>query len=325
MSIKYFIGPMSKNVVDTCIEFCNDTGEKIGFIPSRRQVEYDGGYVNNWTTQAFSEYVTESGVFLVRDHGGPGQGLLDDDGYISLENDCKHMDMIHIDPWKKYSDFQTGLEWTVKMIQFCYDINPSVYYEVATEQSIREFQPDEIDILLSQLKLRLTPQQYEQIKYCVIQSGTSLKENTNTGDYDKSRLQAMIQVVKKHGLLSKEHNGDYLPPELIKQKMNLGLDSINIAPEFGQIEIKTYLHKIKTLRPDLLETLWQICYDSKRWEKWVDSSFRPLEQKEELINICGHYVLSNQEFLSKIRSQFSDIDSDIKTNIKNKLDVLHNG
>ena len=37
---------MSKNVVDLVIEFNGD----FGFIPSRRQVDYQGGYVNNWTT-----------------------------------------------------------------------------------------------------------------------------------------------------------------------------------------------------------------------------------------------------------------------------------
>jgi hypothetical protein len=57
MTPKYFIGPMSKNVVDTIVEFCNETNNRIGLIPSRRQVEWDGGYVNNWTTKEFTEYV----------------------------------------------------------------------------------------------------------------------------------------------------------------------------------------------------------------------------------------------------------------------------
>jgi hypothetical protein len=53
---KYFIGPMSKNVVDTIIDFCKSTNNNIGLIPSRRQVEFNGGYVNNWTTSEFSKY-----------------------------------------------------------------------------------------------------------------------------------------------------------------------------------------------------------------------------------------------------------------------------
>ena len=54
---KIFIGPMSKNVVDSVIEYCNDNNVNIGLIPSRRQVENTGGYVNNWTTKEFCEYV----------------------------------------------------------------------------------------------------------------------------------------------------------------------------------------------------------------------------------------------------------------------------
>ena len=50
--MRFFIGPMSKNVVDAVINFDSD----IGLIPSRRQVDYDGGYVNNWTTKEFSKY-----------------------------------------------------------------------------------------------------------------------------------------------------------------------------------------------------------------------------------------------------------------------------
>ena len=37
--IKFYIGPMSKNVVDAVIEFVEETGNTIGFIPSRRQIE----------------------------------------------------------------------------------------------------------------------------------------------------------------------------------------------------------------------------------------------------------------------------------------------
>ena len=57
LDIKFFIGPMSTNVVDAVIEVNNDNNLKIGFIPSRRQVECNGGYVNNWATKSFSKYV----------------------------------------------------------------------------------------------------------------------------------------------------------------------------------------------------------------------------------------------------------------------------
>ena len=68
---------------------------------------------------------------------------------------------------------------------------------------------------------------------------------------------------------------------------------------------------------------WEICYNSKKWEKWVGKDFDPIKQKENLIKICGHYVLSNKQFINDIKSQFEDIDKLIKKNIMNKLISLH--
>ena len=209
------------------------------------------------------------------------------------------------------------------MINFCYSENPNIEYEVGTEQSIRHFETDQIDLFLNDLKNKLQPDIFNQIKYVVIQSGTSLKENTNTGDYDSVRLTQMIEVVKKYGKLTKEHNGDYLPIKLIKEKFSLGLDAINIAPEFGQIETKIYLDKIKKEKPELLGKLFKICYISNRWKKWVDKDFIPEENQEQLINICGHYVLSNNAFLYDIKRHCPNIDLEIKKKIKLKLKELY--
>lgn len=317
--IKYFIGPMTKNVVDAIVEFCDKTGNKIAFIPSRRQIEWNGGYVNNWTTEEFSKYVTT--LPIQRDHGGPGQGASDDDGFESLAYDARDFQLIHIDPWKKYPKFSDGLEKTIEMIKFAYEINPNIVFEVGTEEAIRPFTSDELDLLMSSLQAALPEEVYWQIGYLVIQSGTSLKGTDQTGNYDANRLKEMIQVAKKYNMLSKEHNGDYIPVEVIKEKFSLGLDAINIAPEFGLIETLTYLEEIKDDK--LFDRFWQICYDSKKWVKWVSPSFDPYYNKEQLIKISGHYVLSYPEFINEIKSQFPGIDEKVKQNITKKLHELY--
>jgi uncharacterized protein YlbG (UPF0298 family) len=319
MEIKYFIGPMSKNIVDAIVEFCTNTGNTVGLIPSRRQVEWDGGYVNNWTTEEFSKYVTT--LPLQRDHGGPGQGNNDDDGFESLAYDAKHFQLIHIDPWKKHPRYLDGLEKTIEMIKFAYNINPQLIFEVGTEEAIRPFEADELNQLVVDLQVALPKEVYERIKYLVIQSGTSLKGTDQTGDYSSDRLKQMIEVAKRHSLISKEHNGDYIPVEVIKEKFDLGLDCINIAPEFGLIETLTYLSEIKDEKT--FDRFWQICYDSKRWVKWVNPGFDPYVNKEQLIKICGHYILTNPEFISEIKSQFPDIDTKIKNNVTRKLKQLY--
>jgi hypothetical protein len=310
---------MSKNIVDAIVEFCANTGNTIAFIPSRRQVEWDGGYVNNWTTEEFSKYVTT--LPLQRDHSGPGQGNNDDDGLESLAHDAKYFQLIHIDPWKKYPGYVDGLEQTIKMIKFALEINPQLIFEVGTEEAIRPFEADELNQLVIDLWAALPKETYKQIKYLVIQSGTSLKGTDQTGNYDAERLKEMVKVAQRHDLISKEHNGDYIPVETIKEKFNLGLDCINIAPEFGLIETQTYLDEIKNSK--IFDRFWQICYDSKKWVKWVSPSFDPYYNKEQLIKICGHYVLSYPEFISEIKSQFPGIDEKIKLNVTRKLNQLH--
>jgi hypothetical protein len=323
---KYFIGPMSKNIVDSIIEFCNKTDNIIGLIPSRRQVENTRGYVNNWTTQEFSEYIRSKTdkILIVRDHSGPEQGQISDDGYESLSEDCKHLDVIHIDPWKKYPIFSEGLEETIKMIEYCYNQNPNIQYEVGTEEAIRRFEPYELSDLIHQLKFRLNSKVFNQIKYLVIQSGTSLKGTNQTGNYDSIRLEEMIKVCKLNNLISKEHNGDYIPISIIKEKFNLGLDSINIAPEFGLIETLTYIKEIENnWNFRMMDDFWRICFKSKKWEKWVNQDFDPHTQKRDLIKICGHYVLSSPEFIEKIKIKLPEIDNKIKYNINHKLNELY--
>ena len=323
--MKFFIGPMSKNVVDTILDFCNTYDIDIVFIPSRRQIECTGGYVNNWTTEEFYKYIQDSPykrkTILERDHGGPGQGQSDDDGLQSLEVDSKYMNIIHIDPWKKYPKYQDGLAQTVQMIQYVFSKNPTIEFEVGTEQGIRPLSVEELDALVCDLRLLLTPKEYKQIKYLVIQCGTQLLEKTNIGDFDPEKLTAMLAVCSKHNLIAKEHNGDWVDTATIQKKAKLGLTCINIAPEFGEIETCVLLNKIKQ-NPSDFETFYRICLDSGKWKKWVSPSFNPDENKETLIKICGHYVFADPEF-QQLKQNYGTIDTEIQKTIKFRLMELH--
>lgn len=320
---RIFIGPMSKNIVDASIEWCNENDNSLGLIPTRRQVEYSGGYVNNWTTKDFAKYVKSktNKILLVRDHGGPNQGNSPDNGLNSLREDCKYLDLIHIDVWKKFKDLNEGIKETINLINYCYSLNKNIKFEIGTEQSIREFSVSDLRTLLKEIKLQLPGEIFKQIKYVVIQSGTLLQKNTNIGFYDEEKLIQMTSIVSDYGIASKEHNGDYLPAELIKSKMKLGLDSINIAPEFGQIETLLILDEVKKYHPDLFEDFYKICYDSKRWVKWVPDNYDPSKNKEEIINITGHYVFSNPDFLT-LMSKVNISNQEIKQKIKNRINEI---
>lgn len=302
---------MSKNVVDAVIDFDGN----IGFIPSRRQVDYNGGYVNNWTTGEFAKYVNGK-VPIQRDHGGIGQGYRFDDGIESFLHDSQNFNIIHVDPWKHYQNLDEGLKETVMNLTYIHLNSSNVKFEVGTEESIRRFEIDELENMMWYLEKHLLPEVFEKIEYVVVQSGVGLDlgKQKNTGTFNPKRLEDMISVCKKYGKKSKEHNGDYLSAKEYKDRFDLGLDSINIAPEFGQLETLCYLEEMG----DDIKDYFQICYDSKRWEKWVDKDFLPYHNKKELIEICGHYVFSDEKFIS-IKP---NIDEKIKKKITKKLKEL---
>lgn len=294
LNTKLYLGPMTKNIVDGVIVFAEKHNTPLCLIASRRQIDQNGGYVNNWTTSEFATYVKKrsDNVLVCRDHGGIGQGRLYDDGIFSLLEDAVHMDLIHIDPWKKLN-VDDAVDYTTKMIILCSKANNNCVFEVGTEESIFTMTPDQLEYLLLSIQKRI-PNLFHKIKYAVIQSGTSLKDGSNTGQYNETRLIDMINVCLKFNVLSKEHNGDYLTPRQIKNKFNIGLNSINIAPEVAHIETSIILNSITSIKFD---KWFNLCVADGQWSKWFSKGFDPNENKEKVIELCGHYVLSNQEFI----------------------------
>jgi len=167
---KYYIGPMSQNVVDCVIN--HGQMHSIGLIPSRRQVDFSGGYVNGWNTEIFSSYVKKknSSVLLCRDHGGAEQGQVSDDGNKSFETDAQYLDLIHIDPFRVSETIYQASEKTGNMIEKLFGINPNIMYEVGTEEAIFKYEPEHLNWMLGYLKIRLRVEQFNQIKYAVVQS-----------------------------------------------------------------------------------------------------------------------------------------------------------
>ncbi len=296
---KLYFGPMSSEIVDYVINV-NAHNTNIGLIPSRRQIDFSSGYVNNWTTKSFSNYVKNlsENTLLQRDHSGPMQGEEVDDGLKSLSEDSLHLDLIHIDPWKKYKNFDDGCQKTLELIKHCIESNADVLFEVGTEEAIRKFEAVEIEKLLMFLNDNLSNDEFNKIIYVVLQSGVGLDlgNSKNTGSFDSSRLQEMNRIIKKFGKLSKEHNGDFLTTDEISTRFDLGLDSINVAPELGQFVTEFYLKCFKE-NEDLCSKFYNICLESKKWVKWVDKTFDPNKEKDKLIMISGHYILSHPHFL----------------------------
>ena len=312
---RLFIGPMSKEIVDIAIEY-SEKKNCLGFIPSRRQVEHDGGYVNKWTTKEFANYVKvrSATTVLVRDHGGPGQGSSRDDGKISLSNDVSSgFDIIHIDPWKECSSIAEGVKKTQELIEHCMSQNPTVRFEVGTEESIFPYTPNDLDKILTELKAGLG-KHFQNIKYAVIQSGVKISGTNNVGNFDAERLKQMIAVVKKHRLLSKEHNGDYLTYEQIRTRAQLGLDSINIAPEFGVRQTRIMVNS----GMDFSKAL-ETCKNAKKYEKWIPDEDKASPSDTMIVEVSGHYSFTEQPFLE----QCPKIKGALRTQLFDRFDEIY--
>ena len=320
---KYYIGPMSQNVVDCVIKHSQQ--HSIGLIPSRRQVDFSGGYVNGWNTETFYSYVKKknSSVLLCRDHGGAEQGQVSDDGNKSFGTDAQYLDLIHIDPFRVSETIYQAAEKTADIIEKIFEVNPNIMYEVGTEEAIFKYQPEDLNWMLGYLKIRLRIEYFNQIKYAVVQSGTrlDLATRTNIGNYNNTRLQNFIEIVKNFDLMSKEHNGDYLTDSFdVEVRFASGLDAINIAPEYGQIESEFYLEMCSKDNA-LFEQLYEICYNSGKWKKWIPDVSRV--SKSQIIMTCCHYILSDKSFIGNIKSHFPNADKLIQKRITSKLKLLN--
>lgn len=315
MMPKLFLGPMTLNTVQAVI----DCDLPIALIPSRRQVEYDGGYTG-LDTKTLYQLTRGSKVLLCRDHAGPGQGAFLDDGLESLKEDAKYMDLIHIDPWKETESLIEAIEATANLIKYCLKLNSKLKFEVGTEQAIKEYSPKELDFFLKSLRT-LLGDAYTAVEYAVVQSGTGLdlpgRKNTRT--FQAAKLEEFLSVCRTNNVKSKEHNGDYLVDNFgIATRFSLGLDAINIAPELGQLETEYYLYQIGSNK-ELFQRFHSICVSSGKWTKWVDREV----SSHELILTAGHYVVNTPDFKENIKKHFPQADQEIQHNLKQLINKMY--
>jgi len=323
----FYLGPMTKNVIDSIIKFNNNNDNFFGVIPSRRQIEtilINKGYVNSWTTEAFCSYVQKnslSSCVILRDHAGPGQGQSIDDGIVSISADISSgIDFLHIDPWKKAKNINHGIELTVEIIKNCESISKNTFYEIGTEEAIFPYSPDELQSIIKSIKASLDEDTFDKIVFGVVQSGTSVTSIENIGVFDAQKSREMSDICHYYGLKAKEHNSDYLTSEEIIQRKSAGVDSLNIAPELGVIETRAL---IDMMNKPTRDRFFKLCYDSGKWKKWVSKN-KPVLDLEKISLICGHYIFSSKEFLDIKRSLDKDVDQILQNEINKKLVELLN-
>jgi len=304
-------------------------------IASRRQIdsaEHGGGYVNNWSTNKYSEFVKlidkKNTVILARDHGGPWQNNIEIEKQYNLKqamesakrsyevdilNDFK---VIHIDTSIDISNstvsLKNSLERFYELFEHCNIFakknKKKIYFEIGTEeQSGTTNTPEQLSHTLDKIFLFCKKYKYEKPLFVVIQSGTKVAETRNIGSFESPlrienelpveiQLPKMIEICSRNKIYMKEHNADYLSNNSLSLHPKIGIHAANVAPEFGVAETRGLIEILKTYKKtNFLEEFYEISYNSKKWEKWLVPKSKA--NKVDKAVIAGHYVFANKKFV----------------------------
>lgn len=297
------LGPMSLEVIDSLNFFSKKHKKKLMLICSRNQIEckkLGGGYVNNFSTETFSSYIkAKKNEFLImcRDHGGPfkkdgsNKSLKNEieNSKLSYENDIKHdFKIIHIDT---SACGKMKYEIATELVNFCEKIAKKYKKKINFE-----FGCEEHGVLTNFKKFNEDVKFFSKIKnrqYIVCQTGSLVKSIFQVGQFDIDTVKKMKKIVNKHGILLKEHNGDYLNRQQIQLRRHYGIDAINIAPELGVIQSNLIYNLGKKFSFDKeVNNFVKATLAKGKWKKWLYS------KENNLIKFfsSGHYCFTLNEY-----------------------------
>jgi len=353
------VGPMSLNCVDAAIELANEYEAPLLLIASRRQIdseEFGGGYVNNWTTQEFANYVIDNDqkgkILLARDHGGPWQSTKEvgdnlslrramDSAKLSYLRDLEAgFQVLHIDPSvdiHSSPNVDEILDRVFDLYDYCWThaqrLGREVIFEVGTEeQSGSTNTQEELDYTLNELLKFCKKNNIPQPSFVVIQTGTRVMETRNVGSFDtplrvanelpaEIQVPKMIEICNRYGIMMKEHNTDYLSDEALQWHPRLGIHAANVAPEFGVAETLALLDVLeKNNLQGLADDFLKLSYDSKKWEKWMLDETTASDRDRSIIS--GHYVFSKpecDELKANARKDLAKKQIDLDFYLKNEV------
>ena len=326
------VGPMSVNCVDAAIELANEQNIPLMLIASRRQIdsaEFGGGYVNNWTTEKFAEYVINADkqgkIILARDHGGPWQNTHEVDQKLSLRRAMESakasyradidagFQILHIDPSVDifcHPKVDDVLDRLFELYEYCFSyaesLNQKVLFEVGTEeQSGSTNKQDEMNYSLDAIQQFCKKNKMPPPLFAVVQTGTRVMETRNVGSFDSPirvadeippeiQVPKMVELCNKYGVYMKAHNTDYLSDDALQWHPRIGIHSANVAPEFGVAETTALLEILETNGlSKLADKFLDLSLASGKWKKWMIENTKASDRDRSII--AGHYVFAKPE------------------------------
>ena len=315
---KLGFGPMSKEITEILAKYTKENNYPLMIIASRNQVDYATGYV--CTTAELAEQVKQyknPNLLLCRDHCGPY--FCDLDRGLSIEDAmdrcmttiaadvASDFDLIHIDVSRIK---ENQLHHAKTLIEYALSLNPDIKLEFGSEDNTG------IDITSSlariDIQLGFLNPYKNNIVFFVTQTG-SLTKDGQAGKFDVERNKEIGDQIRAAGFMFKEHNADYFTAEDIQQRIDAGIDSLNIAPQLGVMQTSL----LKEYAPaDLWATFADLVYSQNYWQRWVPEG---VTDKDIAVNVSGHYLFSSQTYKDIIAS----IDYDkFKSQLEKKITEL---
>lgn len=323
---KLGVGPMSSEAIEAVFRYSHYHRRQLMLIPSKNQIDYNGGYVNNWTTKQFMDSVRkmrslypQAEVKICRDHCGPGfNGVHNlNDVYQTINADLENgFDLIHIDFCHLNKNSEEQLGESKKAIEHCLKTNPKILLEVGTDENIGVSYnlPN-----LSEIEREINFfQSFCQPEFYVIQTGSLIREINQVGSFNKQFVEKVATLLSDKRLKLKEHNADYLNKEALTERKGL-VGAVNVAPQLGAIQTQLVLNKCLVYGVDFSEWAQEVLA-GERWQKWLHQNSP--ENKFLCLVIAGHYHFNSPAYKRIIEQleKYEDIHEVIINQIMSLID-----
>jgi hypothetical protein len=325
LSANLGVGPMSAEAVEAAFRYSHFHRKELMLIASKNQIDHGGGYVNNWSTAEYADYVknmrgqyANAKVYICRDHCGPGfNGIFDlADTYDTITEDIKNgFDLIHIDlsHFKGTKDEQ--LAESKRAIEHCLKLAPEIMLEVGTDENVgTHYSLPNMDELAREIDFF---KNFCDPEFYVVQTGSLVKEINQAGKFNAQFTAQIAKLLKERGTKLKEHNADYLPADEIALRRGVS-DALNIAPQLGVIQTQLVLHKCLTHGIDFSDFIDEV-YAGKKWQKWLNKNSP--ENKFLCVAIAGHYHFASDKYREIIK-QLEGAEDIHESIINSIMDVI---
>ena len=299
------IGPMSKEIIDSVLEYKPPSDVQLMFISSENQINRNKGYTG-FTTKQFSNYVGNSDVWKCRDHCGPKFFFQTEEECLdTIRDDIESgFDLIHIDGC--WLDDENKIRYTKKAMSVGLE-NPDMKFEIGTEvNSVQnKLDPQRLRDYLSAVTEIATPYFY------VLETNSVVQGYSNSGKFDPCK--ESLAIFNEFGVKVKEHNADYINREQINKRQGI-IHGMNIAPQFGVLQTSIILTQCIIYGIDASEFKNSV-FASDKWKKWATTD---VVSPDYAALLGGHYHFDKDPYKKLVDqlSKVTDVEATIKTGIK---------